>query len=260
MLKFVLLTQGCRLDDGRTVKRIMAMRDFGNVKRGDIGGFVEWTNNLSHEGDCWIADDAIAAGWSRVSGDALLRDRVLCDGYVSVSGRAVIGDDALLEGRVAVSGDAQIGLFSYLKDGVDVRDHATIFCRCRYSNSGKTRVPNLFEQATVRGHAKLEGRISMSGTSTADDHVTLCDNVRLRENSYAGGCSVIEDQAHLFGNAKAIEHARICGRSKLSGNVLAAGHSVVKGKSLLLCNVYVGGTAIIENETLSGDMYRTRTS
>jgi len=84
-------------------------------------------------------------------------------------------------------------------------------------------------------------------------------NARLRENSYAGGHSVIEGQAHLFGNARAIDHAHIGERSKLSGNVLAAGHSVIKGKSLLFCNVYVGGTAVIENETLSGDMYRTRT-
>ena len=66
MQKFVLLTQGLRLDDGRTVKRIMAVRDFGNVKKGDIGGFVEWTSNLSQCGNCWIADNAIAAGWTRV--------------------------------------------------------------------------------------------------------------------------------------------------------------------------------------------------
>jgi len=175
MQKFILLTQELRLDDGRVVKRIMAVRDFGNVKKGDIGGFVEWTSNLSHVGNCWIADNAIAAGWSRISGDALLKDHAKCDGYVLACDRAVIGDDTLLEGRVAVSGDAQIGLHSYLRDGVVVRDHAMVFCRCRYSNSGKTRVPNLFEQATVRGNANLEGRISMSGTSTAGDDTTLRD-------------------------------------------------------------------------------------
>jgi hypothetical protein len=129
MQKCVLLTQGMQLDDGRSVKRIMAMRDFGNVRKGDIGGFVEWTNNLSQSGNCWIAGHAVAAGWSRISGNALLKDHALCDGHVLVYDRAVIGDDAVLKGRIAVSGDAGIGWFSYLRDGVTVRDRARIFCR-----------------------------------------------------------------------------------------------------------------------------------
>ena len=256
MQKFVRLEQELRLPDGRIVKRIMALRDFGNVKKGDIGGFVEWIDNLSHEGDCWIADNAIVAGWSRVSGDALVKNHAKCDGFVSVSDRAVIGDDALLEGYVAAYGDVKIGLFSYLKDGAVARDHATIFCQCRYSNSGKRRVPHVFERATVSGHARLEGRISMSGTSTATDHTTLRDNVRLRENSHAGGHSILEGQATLLWNAMASRHTRIGGRSTLSGNVFAGGHSVISGKSMLLCNVFVAGNVAIRNETLSGNQFR----
>ena len=220
MQKFVLLAQSRQLDDGRIVKRIMAVRDFGNVKKGDIGGFVEWSSNLSQSGNCWIADNATAAGWTRVSGDALLKDHAVCDGHVLAYDRAVIGDDAVLDGHIAVSGDAQIGLFSYLKGGVVVRDHAMVFCRCRYSNSGKTRIPNLCDQATVRDNARLEGRISMSGRSTAAGYAILRGNVRMRDNSYAGGYSVIEEQAHLFENAKAIDHTHIAGRSKLGGTAL----------------------------------------
>ena len=45
--------------------RIRALRDIcGEIRAGDIGGFVESESNLSAEpGDCaWIFDDAIAAG------------------------------------------------------------------------------------------------------------------------------------------------------------------------------------------------------
>lgn len=39
---------------GRILHRIRAVRDFGAVRKGDLGGFVEREENLSHEGTCWI--------------------------------------------------------------------------------------------------------------------------------------------------------------------------------------------------------------
>lgn len=38
--------------------RIRALKDFGNVKKGDLGGFVESENNLSQEGNCWVSGNA----------------------------------------------------------------------------------------------------------------------------------------------------------------------------------------------------------
>ena len=63
--------------------RIRALRDIcGEIRAGDIGGFVESESNLSAEpGDCaWIFDDAIAAGDAYVDRDACLRgDAIACD-------------------------------------------------------------------------------------------------------------------------------------------------------------------------------------
>jgi len=38
--------------------RIKALRDFGNVAKGDIGGWIEGEKNLSHEGDAWVYGNA----------------------------------------------------------------------------------------------------------------------------------------------------------------------------------------------------------
>lgn len=46
--------------DESVIFRIQALKDFGDVKAGDLGGWVESEDNLSHEGDCWIYDDAKA--------------------------------------------------------------------------------------------------------------------------------------------------------------------------------------------------------
>lgn len=43
---------------GRVLHRIKALRDFGNIKQGEIGGWIENEDNLSHCGDCWVYGDA----------------------------------------------------------------------------------------------------------------------------------------------------------------------------------------------------------
>ena len=42
----------------RTLYRIQALRDFGDVKEGEFGGWIESEKNLSHEGNTWVSGDA----------------------------------------------------------------------------------------------------------------------------------------------------------------------------------------------------------
>lgn len=42
----------------RTLYRIQALRDFGDVKEGEFGGWIESEKNLSHEGDACVYGDA----------------------------------------------------------------------------------------------------------------------------------------------------------------------------------------------------------
>ena len=77
---------------GRPIYRIQALRDFSDVKKGDLGGFVESEGNLSQEGDCWIYDMAQAMEKSRVEDDACLRD---CS---KMYGSSLLKDKAQLQG------------------------------------------------------------------------------------------------------------------------------------------------------------------
>jgi hypothetical protein len=51
---------------GRTLHRICAVRDFGNVKSGDLGGWIEREINLSHDGNAWVSDNAKVCGNAKV--------------------------------------------------------------------------------------------------------------------------------------------------------------------------------------------------
>ena len=55
---------------GVTLKRIRALIDFGNVKKGELGGFIEKEENLSYAGDAWVSGNAWVYGNAWVSGDA----------------------------------------------------------------------------------------------------------------------------------------------------------------------------------------------
>ena len=61
----------------KTLYRIQAIKDFDDVKKGDIGGFVEKESNLSQEGFCWIYDNAKVYDDAEIRDDAKVFDNVL---------------------------------------------------------------------------------------------------------------------------------------------------------------------------------------
>lgn len=47
---------------GVTLKRIRALVSFGDVVKGEVGGFIKDEKNLSHNGNAFVAGDARVAG------------------------------------------------------------------------------------------------------------------------------------------------------------------------------------------------------
>ena len=76
---------------GHVLHRIIALRDFGEVKKGDLGGFIEKESNLAHDWNCWIYNDAVVRGDAKVYGNAMV-----C-GNAEVYGEAKVCGDAEVE-------------------------------------------------------------------------------------------------------------------------------------------------------------------
>ena len=64
------LTGECKVYFGVTLRRIKSLIDFSDVKKGELGGFIEKEENLSHENNAWVYGNAEVSGDARVSGDA----------------------------------------------------------------------------------------------------------------------------------------------------------------------------------------------
>ena len=100
--KYELTNESITLDNGTKLYHIRALKDFGDVKAGEIGGYVQGEKNLSQEGNAWVYDDARVSGNAEVCGDA----RVF--GNAWVSGNAWVYDDARVSGNAEVCGDAWV--------------------------------------------------------------------------------------------------------------------------------------------------------
>lgn len=62
MKKFELTSEFITNTFGTKLFRIKALGSFGNVSEGDIGGYIEKEENLSHCGDAWVYGDAQVYG------------------------------------------------------------------------------------------------------------------------------------------------------------------------------------------------------
>ena len=102
MSKKFEMTDGFIEYGARKLHRIKALKDFGHVKAGDIGGYIEKESNLSHDGNAWINDNAKVCGDARVCGDAIINDNA------EVCGNARVYGDAWICGNAKVSGDAKV--------------------------------------------------------------------------------------------------------------------------------------------------------
>lgn len=71
--KYRLTDESIELN-GKTFYRIQALKDFSNIKKGSLGGFVESERNLSQEDNCWIYGDAIISGDNEIVGDTMVFD------------------------------------------------------------------------------------------------------------------------------------------------------------------------------------------
>ena len=72
MKKFELTAEFVTNIFGKKLFRIKALVAFGDVEKGELGGFIEKEDNLSHLGDALVSGNARVSGNALVSGDALV--------------------------------------------------------------------------------------------------------------------------------------------------------------------------------------------
>lgn len=165
--KYEILKDQAITMNGSTIYRIKALKDFGDVKAGDLGGFIEKEENLSHEGPCWIYGDAMVYHNAKVKDNAIVRD------YVHVFNNARVMENAIVEGHARVFDQCTVFGNACIKDNANVfghgkvngfaviQDNATVFDNAR-----------VYGESVVKDYAMVSGHMMVS-QGTISDSVIL---------------------------------------------------------------------------------------
>ena len=94
--KFRLTDETIKIAYGRTLYRIEAVKSFGNVKKGDRGGFVEDLHNLSEDGTSWIYNNAMVYEGACVKDDSIVSDTAIVRDHATVCGASEVCNNSLV--------------------------------------------------------------------------------------------------------------------------------------------------------------------
>lgn len=202
--KFRLLEYDCEyLSNNRILYRIEAIRDFDDVKKGDLGGYVQYERNLSHEGNCWIYQNAKAVDSSvvfengkmydesgiaenaRLYGSAKTKDSTMMIQYVDIFGEALIKDSAVIGGKskvygnAIIEGKAAIDLDSEIFGNAIVRENSYAYGAIVYDNAileghvTVNRQCRVYGTSTIRGRTKLLPLSRVCGTKERPEIIDI---------------------------------------------------------------------------------------
>ena len=175
--------------DGRKLYRIRALKDFHNVKKGKVGGYIASERNLSHEGEAWVYGNACVSGDARISDDAWVYGNARVSGNVRVSDDARVYGDARVSGNACVSGDARVS------------DDARV-----YGNAC------VYGDAWVYGNACVSGDARVSGDACVYGDAQVYGNVWVSGNAQVYGNACVYGDAQVYGNAQVAGNAQVLNR------------------------------------------------
>lgn len=121
--------------DEYTLRRIRALVDIKHiVKKGELGGWIEDEENLSHEGNCWVNDGCYVCGGARVYENARIAGGAKVLYGSKVYGSAVVSGGSLVINNAEVYGNATIVGGAVVSDGAKVFGAAIVDHGANVSN------------------------------------------------------------------------------------------------------------------------------
>lgn len=192
--KYELTEETITLFKDYMLYRIKALRDFGDIKAGDLGGYIEKESNLSHNGDAWLYEDAMVYGDAQVYGNALVY------GEAEVYGEARIYGEAEVYGNAYVSGNANV-----------------------FGNA------HVYGDAHVCGDVTVHGNAHVCDNAEVDEIAQVCGEAMVYGNALVRGNALVFGNAEVYGNAAIGGNVRVDGNAKVYGNAVIGGNEWVDG-------------------------------
>ncbi len=183
--------------DGRKFFQVKALKEFGNVKAGQLGGYVESEENLSQLGNCWINQDVVLMHDARVeddavvTGDSVVRNKGVVRGYAHVR-NATVCDNGVVEGTAYVIG----GNYDY--NSIVIKDNAVV----RGDISGSFVICG---NAIITGGADSYGNMWIGTDVSNEDDLVVYPAPKGTEYAYSADIVTYANKdAWSFGNEEGV--------------------------------------------------------
>lgn len=164
-------------DYSRKQKKVVTLKQILRIDNGLIGGWIESELNLSHEGNCFIYDNAIVFGDARVSGNAIVANEA------AVYGSAEIKDNVFVGGNSEVYGNAVINGYAKITEHASIYDNALVM-----------------DEANISGYAKIYGdsviceRAKVSESAKVFENGIVCEDYNLGGRNIVKGYLLVSDE------------------------------------------------------------------
>lgn len=229
------------LPNGVTVSQIRALRDIPSiaVKKNDLGGWLEFSENLLEENDCWVGENAVVCGVTTV-----IRDRAYIYGNATI--KSSYDSETVIGANTYISGDSVIHNSIITGEDITIRGRSAL-TNCDF------RGKNIL----IEGFASLEGVSIMEKAKHIHiNKKALVEFITVR--LLINGESVL-----LTDNVRFVDVARINGKNfKACDNFTAeqgvvfdgdnthvSGAATIRGKVLVKDDVHVSDCVTIFNDT-----------
>lgn len=169
--------------------QLKALRDIPlhNVKKGDLGGYVQEVSTLSHEGACWVGGQAQVVYNVRISGDSLI------------------------DGNAVVDGENDCPIF--IKDDVLITDNAQVVARRdRIKDMTFYIGMTLQEDLNIKGHAFVRNLTLGSGDASIEERARVLEAEEISGSSIISGRAEIKNGAMVIGDSIVGDYETIDGK------------------------------------------------
>ena len=176
--KYELLNDETINFNGSKLYRIRALRDFGDVHRGDLGGYIETYDNLAQTGNCWVYDESVVKDDAKVSCNVNVHGKSIICGSATVDCYADIIDST-------VSDNATVTGFAKIYNGAKIKECAMV------GNYGM-----IDGRSIISGNACISGVAKITGESLIQGNVIVNGNAEIIDAIVVGEV-VISDNAYI---------------------------------------------------------------
>ena len=154
---------------GTTLYRIKSLRDFSDVKAGELGGYIQNEKNLSHNDFCWIYE------YAKVYEDAKILGNARVFRNAEVFGDAKVYENAEVCGEAWVYEDARV-----------------------YGNAKVYEDASIYEDAQVYENAIVCGNTKVYGDSRVCGNTEIYGNARVYGNTFINKGIIIGRVSMLY--------------------------------------------------------------